>query len=44
MSYGLIQDTQEAQNGMESLGEPVDMSADLGRGVEERGEWAWGHR
>ena len=44
MSYGLIQDTQEARNGMESLGEPVDMSAGLGRGVEERGEWAWGHR
>lgn len=28
---------------MESLGETVDMSADLGRGVEETGE-AWGHR
>ena len=38
MSYGLIQDTQEARNGMESLGETVDMSAELGRGVEERGD------
>lgn len=43
MSYGLIQDTQEARNGMESLGE-TGYECRFGEGGRGEAGQAWGRR